>query len=148
MNLDRIKKIIKEKIKYYFFSDFIKDYFKRKTFHSNPQANWIGEILKDEVSKKDKSFFEKSSLDSRILTVNGITKTVGIIKEYAKIDISEIDTTKEKIQFSIYAKFWEKNSTLKIVMNNEEYEFKNVKNIDNPIFTDEIWFDLSLKIKQ
>ncbi len=148
MNLDRIKKIIKEKIKYYFFSDFIKDYFKSKTFHPNPQANWIGEILKDEVSKKDKSFFEKSSLDSRILTVNGITKTVGIIKEYAKIDISEIDTTKEKIQFSIYAKFWEKNSTLKIVINNEEYEFKNVKNIDNPIFTDEIWFDLSLNIKQ
>ena len=56
MNLNKIKKNIKEIIKYYFFSDFIKDLYKKK-FHPNPQANWIGDILKKEVPIEDESFF-------------------------------------------------------------------------------------------
>ncbi len=142
------KKIIKEKIRYFFFSNFIKNYFKKKSFHSNPQANWIGEILINEVSKNDKFFFKKSLLESRLLTINGVTKSVGIIKGNTKIDISDIDTSKNKIQFSFYSRFWEKNSVLKIKINDNQYNFKNIKNIDNPIYTPENWFDIALDINE
>ena len=50
MNLNKIKKKIKEIIKYYFFSDFIKDLYKKK-ISPNPQANWIGDILKKYLLK-------------------------------------------------------------------------------------------------
>ena len=148
MYLQKIKKIFKEKIKYFFFSDFIKDYFKKKKFHSNPQANWIGETLINEVSKKDKDFFNKSSLNSKILTVNGVTKSVGEIKNNAKIDISDLDLNKEKIHLSLYAKYWKKNSILKIKINEEEHNYRNIGNIENPSYVPESWFDIALDIKK
>ena len=79
MNLNKIKKKIKEIIKYYFFSDFIKDLYRKKKFHPNPQANWIGDILKKEVPIEDTSLFRNLFKEIQSLSVNGITKIFGII---------------------------------------------------------------------
>ena len=55
---------------------------------------------------------------------------------------------RDKIHLSFYSKTWEKNSILEIKINNKVYIYKNIKNIDNPTYIDDIWFDLSIKIEK
>ena len=112
MQYRKLKEIIKKNIKFYFFSDYIKELFIKKKFHPNSQANWMGETLTKEVAKNDRIFFEKSSLDSMVLTVGGVTKNVGLIKNFSRVDCTKIDRTKNRLQLSFWSKYWDKKSLL------------------------------------
>ncbi len=147
LNKNKLLRLIKDNLKYYFFSDFIKDFIKKKnSSHPNQQANWFGEKLENHVPKDEKIFFEKLNLKSFVLTADGVTKNVGLFKDYLKIDCFDLDQSKSHIQFSFWAKFWEKKSILKIKINDESYEFKNIKNLVY-LHQKESWFDISIKIK-
>ena len=66
--------IVKKKLKYYLFSDFVKENRLKKKFHINSQANWKGETLSKEVPNDVRDFFKKSSLTAKVLTIGGLTK--------------------------------------------------------------------------
>ena len=139
--------IIKKKLKYYLFSDFVKENRLKKKFHINSQANWKGETLSKEVPNDVRDFFKKSSLTAKVLTIGGLTKNTCFVKNYSKIYCDELDLSKENIHLSIWSEFWDKDSTLTIKINDDSFEFKNIKNINNPTYTNDTWFDISLKIK-
>jgi arylsulfatase A-like enzyme len=146
MQYRKLKEIIKKNIKFYFFSDYIKELFIKKKFHPNSQANWMGETLTKEVAKNDRIFFEKSSLDSMVLTVGGVTKNVGLIKNFSRVDCTKIDRTKNRLQLSFWSKYWDKKSLLRIKINKKDYNFRNIKNINNPAYTEDYWFDICIEI--
>lgn len=139
--------IVKKKLKYYLFSDFVKENRLKKKFHINSQANWKGETLSKEVPNDVRDFFKKSSLTAKVLTIGGLTKNTCFIKNYSKIYCDELDLSKENIHLSIWSEFWDKDSKLTIKINDDSFEFKNIKNINNPTYTNDTWFDISLKIK-
>lgn len=147
LNYKKIIKIIKKKIKYYLFSNFIKEKRLKKKFHINPQANWIGETLTKEVPNDVRDFFKKSSLNTKVLTIDGLTKNTCFIKNYSKIYCNVLDQTKENIHLSVWSEYWDTDSTLSIKINEDIYEFKNIKNINNPSHISDTWFDISIKIK-
>ena len=129
-NKKKLLRLIKDNLKYYFFGDFVKELIKKKnSSHPNPQANWFGEKLEKYLPLDEKKFFERLNLKSFILTADGITKNVGLFKDYLKIDCLDLDQSKSHIQLSFWAKFWDKESILKIKINDEIYEFRNIKNL-------------------
>ena len=146
-NKKKLLRLIKDNLKYYFFSDFVKELIKKKnSSHPNPQANWFGEKLEKYLPLDEKKFFERLNLKSFILTADGITKNVGLFKDYLKIDCLDLDQSKSHIQLSFWAKFWDKESILKIKINDEIYEFRNIKNLVYH-HQKEHWFDVIIKIK-
>ena len=145
--INNLLRLLKDYLRYFFFSDFIKDLIKKNiSVHSNPQVNWFGEKLNEHLPKDEKKYFEKLNLKSFVFTADGITKNVGEFKNYLKIDCSDLDLNKSHIQLSFWAKFWNKESILKIKINDENHLFRNIKNLVYA-HQKENWFDVSIKIK-
>lgn len=109
-NKKKLLRLIKDNLKYYFISDFIKELIKKKnSSHPNPKANWFDEKLENYLPLDEKKFFEKLNLKNFILPADGITKNDGLFNDYLKINCLDLNKSKSHIQLSFGQNFGTKS---------------------------------------